>query len=152
MKRLRKLWSIKTASFIKTHGSRKELSRFLRYGCVGSVTFIFDLLMLFIFTQLLGLPPVYSAGISFIIAVSINYFISRIFVFKGTTRPLKQGYLGFILIALIGVIIVTVGMHIMVITLKWHYAPSRILIAAITGTCNYSLNLFLNFRVAGKHF
>ncbi|WP_027722251.1 GtrA family protein [Maridesulfovibrio zosterae] len=152
MEELSNIWSMKKVNFIKNLPSRKELLRFIRYGCVGSVTFIFDLIMLFIFTQLFDLPPVYSAGLSFIIAVSINYFISRIFVFKGTTRPLKQGYLRFMLIALGGVIIVTLGMHIMVITLKWQYIISRILIAAITGICNYSLNLYVNFRVAGKHF
>lgn len=108
--------------------------------------------MLFIFTDEFHWPPVAAAGTAFIIAVSLNYFISRNFVFKGTSRELRQGYLGFLIIAGSGLIIVGGGMHIMVTVLKWEYLISRILISFITGIWNYLLNLYVNFKVAGKHY
>jgi putative flippase GtrA len=128
----------------------KGIMRFLRYSCVGGGTFLFDLLMLYIFTDAFGWSPVFAAGLAFFIAVSLNYYISRILVFKGTTREFKQGYLGFLLIAGTGLVIVTGGMYIMVDILKLQYIISRILISFVTGLWNYLLNLYVNFKVAGK--
>ncbi|ACS79549.1 GtrA family protein [Maridesulfovibrio salexigens] len=129
----------------------KGTIRFLRYTCVGGGTFLFDLALLYLFTDGFNWSPVFSAGLAFLIAVSLNYIISRRLVFKGTTREFKQGYLGFLLIAGTGLIIVTGGMFLMVDILHWQYIISRILISLITGLWNYILNLYVNFRVAGKH-
>ncbi|WP_421901486.1 GtrA family protein [Maridesulfovibrio sp.] len=128
----------------------KRVMRFLRYTCVGGGTFLFDLAMLYLFTDGFGWSPVFAAALAFFIAVSINYLISRRLVFKGTTREFKQGYLGFLLIAGTGLVIVTGGMYIMVDILQWQYLISRILVSLITGLWNYLLNLYVNFRVAGK--
>ncbi|WP_320169297.1 GtrA family protein [Maridesulfovibrio sp.] len=129
----------------------KGLARFLRYGCVGGGTFLLDLGLLYIFTSCLGLSPVIAAGPTFLIAVSINYLISRKMVFKGSSRPLKHGYLGFLLIAGTGLVIVTGGMLILVNFLHWQYLISRVAVSLITGMWNYLLNLYVNFRVAGRH-
>ncbi|TIH20135.1 GtrA family protein [Marinifilum sp. JC120] len=128
----------------------KGILRFIRYTCVGGGTFLFDLAMLYLFTDKLDWAPVFAAGLAFFIAVSINYLISRKLVFKGTTREFKQGYLGFILIAGTGLVVVTGGMFVMVDILKWQYVVSRILVSLITGMWNYLFNLYVNFKVAGK--
>ncbi|WP_320176024.1 GtrA family protein [Maridesulfovibrio sp.] len=128
----------------------KGFLRFLRYTYVGGGTFLFDLAMLYLFTDGLKWHPVFAAGVAFLIAVSTNYLISRKLVFKGTSRKFKQGYLGFLLIAVTGLIIVTGGMFLMVDILQWQYIISRILISLVTGLWNYLLNLYVNFRVAGK--
>lgn len=128
----------------------RGITRFLRYTCVGGGTFLFDLGMLYLFTDGLGWSPVFAAGLAFFIAVSINYYISRHLVFKGTTREFKQGYLGFLLIAGTGLALVTGGMFIMVDILQWQYMLSRILVSFVTGMWNYLLNLYVNFKVAGK--
>ncbi|WP_163350404.1 GtrA family protein [Desulfovibrio sp. JC010] len=141
-----------TAPADKKHTSwdRKAMLRFLRYTCVGGGTFLFDLAMLYLFTDGFGWSPVFAAGLAFFIAVSLNYYISRRLVFKGTTREFKQGYLGFLLIAGTGLAIVTGGMYIMVDIFKWQYIISRILVSFVTGMWNYLLNLYVNFKVAGK--
>ncbi len=129
----------------------RGIIRFIRYGCVGGGTFLFDLGMLYLLTDSLGWSPVFAAGLAFFIAVSLNYYISRRMVFKGTQRSFKQGYMGFLLIAGTGIAIVTGGMHIMVTVLGWQYLIARILVSFVTGIWNYLLNLYVNFRVAGKH-
>lgn len=129
----------------------RSLNRFFKYALVGGSTFLFDLLLLSIFTVNFHWNPVWSAGIAFLIAVSINYLISRRFVFKGTLRSIHAGYGGFLLIAGCGLVIVTSGMYLMVNVLSWNYLLSRVLIAFVTGIWNYLLNLYVNFRVAGKH-
>ncbi|MFW5498219.1 MAG: GtrA family protein [Maridesulfovibrio sp.] len=128
----------------------KGTIRFLRYTCVGGGTFLFDLALLYILTDGFNWPPAFAAGLAFLIAVSVNYLISRRLVFKGTAREFRQGYFGFLLIAGTGLIIVTGGMFLMVDILHGQYFICRILISLITGLWNYILNLYVNFRVAGK--
>ncbi len=129
----------------------KALQRFLKYAVCGGSTFMFDLLLLALFINVLGWNPAFAAGLAFLIAVSINYNLSRRFVFKGSLRSIHEGYVGFLAIAGTGLLLITSGMYFLVDVLGWNYLFSRVLIAFFTGTWNYLLNLYVNFRVAGKH-
>lgn len=130
---------------------RPPLLRFLKYSVVGVSTFVFDLLILLCFIDVLGLDPVASAAIAYLIAVSVNYMLSRHFVFMGSLREVGSGYLLFVVIALFGAALVTSGMYVLATILGVHYMVSRVLIAAISGFWNYLMNLYVNFKVAGKH-
>lgn len=125
--------------------------RFLKYSAVGVSTFIFDLLLLFFLTDYVGINYVVAAGGAFVVAVSINYMVSRTYVFKGTERSLHSGYGYFLAIAGIGLLFVMGSMYVLVEVLALHYLLSRVCIAAITGMFNYLTNLYFNFKVVGKH-
>ena len=127
------------------------LIRFLRYTLVGGGTFGFDLLLLYVVTEYLGVPYYVATAGAFLVAVSINYFISRRFVFKGTQRSLHGGYLYFITLALAGAAITTAGVALLVTYVGLYYMVARVLVAFIVGTINYLSNLFFNFRVVGMH-
>lgn len=127
------------------------IQRFLKYSGIGVCTFLFDLLLLYIFIDVYGIDPLISAGVAFVIAVSVNYVVSRHFVFSGTMRSVGTGYANFIAIASTGLLIVVGGMYVLVEILAIHYAISRIIVAGITGFWNYLMNLYVNFKVAGKH-
>lgn len=125
--------------------------RFLKYSVVGFSTFALDLLLLYILVEMLLVQQVLASGIAFSVAVSINYVLSRRYVFKSTLRSVKVGYLNFIIIALVGLLIVTSGMYVMTILSNVHFLIARVIVAAVTGFWNYLMNLYVNFRVAGKH-
>ena len=125
------------------------LKRFLHYSLIGFGTFIFDLILLTALKELAHINPVWAAGGSFLVAVSINYLLSRRFVFVGATRGHKDGYSYFLLIAGVGLLLVTAGMYILVQVLGVYFILARVLIAALTGIWNYSMNLFFNFKVVG---
>ncbi len=127
------------------------LNRFLRYTLVGGGTFGFDLILLYVVTEYLGVPYYIATAGAFLVAVSINYFISRRFVFKGTERGMHSGYLYFILIALAGAAITTTGVMLLVTYGGLYYMIARVLVAFVVGTINYLSNLFFNFRVVGMH-
>jgi len=127
------------------------VERFLKYLSVGLSTFILDLVVLFMLVDVWLLQQVWAAGIAFMIAVSINYWLSRRYVFKGTLRSVKTGYLNFIFIAFFGLLVVLGGMYWMTIILGWNYLLARTIVAILTGFWNYLMNLFVNFEVAGKH-
>ena len=85
----------------------------------------------------------------FLVAVSVNYFLSRRWVFKGSQRRLAGGYLYFLKTALVGALATGFLMWLFCTTTHGPYLLIRIIIAAIIGTVNYLIHLYLNFRVAG---
>ncbi|MFM8333207.1 MAG: GtrA family protein [Candidatus Methylumidiphilus sp.] len=129
----------------------KSMVRFLKYASVGCSTFLFDLFLLYLCIDYLKIDYKFATPLAFGIAVSINYFISRRFVFKGTLRSVHAGYGVFISIALVGMAVVTGLMVVFVETLHMNYLPARVIIAGIVGMWNYLMNLYVNFKVAGKH-
>ncbi len=125
--------------------------RLFRYSIFSSATFAFDLFLLFLLTDLFKVNYLLSASIAFLVAISGNYVLSRRFVFSGTTRGIWVGYTYFLLIALVGLGIITTGLFLMVEKLGIHYLTARIAIALIAGVWNFSMNVLVNFRdVRGK--
>jgi putative flippase GtrA len=126
-------------------------ARFARYTVVGVSTLAFDLLLLAGLTQLLHVPYYFGTPFAFLVAVSINYAISRVFVFRGTERSVPHGYVYFILLAGGGALFITGGVYLLVTYAHLYYLVARIAIAGVVGLFNYLTNLHWNFRVAGKH-
>lgn len=127
------------------------LWRFLKYLSVGGSTFAFDLLLIWLMTEFLGVPYWLSTALGFVIAVSINYFVSRHFVFRGTQRGIHVGYVFFLLFAGGGALFISGAVALLVTLFGLHYLIARILIACVVGMGNYLFNLHVNFRVAGQH-
>lgn len=132
--------------------SSPALLRFLRYATVGGLTFAFDLALLWVMTDLIGIPFYVSTALGFLIGVSANYFISRRYVFKGTRRRVHHGYAYFILVASGGALLVTGAVTALVTYAAFHYLVARVLVACVVGMGNYLFNLHYNFRVAGQHY
>lgn len=129
----------------------RAFRRFLKYTMVGGSTFLFDLLLIYLMTEYLGVPYWASTALGFLIAVSLNYFVSRRFVFKGTQRKIHHGYLYFIALAGGGALLVTAAVAGLVATFALHYLVARVLVACVMGMANYLFNLHFNFKVAGQH-
>ncbi|KND47501.1 MAG: hypothetical protein AB199_03665 [Parcubacteria bacterium C7867-004] len=127
------------------------LRRFLRYAVVGVSTLAFDLVLLYLITEYAGVPYYIATPLAFLVAVSINYLISRRHVFHGTERTVHHGYAYFISIALAGAFVTTMGVAFFVQALGFYYLFARVLIAGLVGIANYLLNLHFNFRVVGHH-
>ncbi len=130
---------------------RNGVKRFLKYAIVGGSTFAFDLLLLWVMTESFGIPYYLSTPFAFIVAVSINYFLARAHVFKGTERSVHHGYMYFVGVAGGGAFLITSAVALLVTFTGLHYLPARILVACVTGTLNYLFNLHINFKVVGKH-
>lgn len=137
--------------FMPLSVDRKGLARFLKYTLVGGSTFSFDLFILWGMTELFHIPYYVSTPFAFLIAVSINYFIARRFVFKGTERAVHHGYLYFVGVAGGGAFLVTAAVAFLVQFFGLYYLVARILVACVMGTLNYLFNLHINFKVAGRH-
>lgn len=129
----------------------KTFIRFFKYLKIGVSTFFLDLLLLYVFTDLFVINYLISTGVAFIIAISINYYFSRKFVFTKTLRKVDHGYYTFLLISGTGLFFVLILMAFFVEILSFDYLLSRVLVAGFVGMWNYLMNLYVNFKVAGHH-
>jgi putative flippase GtrA len=124
--------------------------RFFRYAAIGVGTLIFDLAMLYVAVSTLHISYLIATPVSFLIAVSCNYILSRNIVFKGTKRSWHGGYAYFISIALLGAVLTTSLVATLVSFFGLYYLLARVLVAGIVGIGNYLFNLYINFKVAGE--
>jgi putative flippase GtrA len=127
-----------------------RFKRFSRYTLIGFSTFLFDLSLLWLLISLWKIYYLYAVAVSFLMAVSLNYFLSRKWVFKGSSRSPALGYLYFLKTALAGSAITVFLMWALASITSGPYLVLRIIVAALVGTGNYLINLYLNFRVAGN--
>ncbi len=127
------------------------LQRFITYSAVGVSTFLFDLAMLFVAVHFLKIPYYIATPCTFLIAVSCNYIMSRKVVFTGTERGLYHGYANFAVVALFGAFITTSFVGGLVSLFGLYYLAARIVVAGVVGVGNYLFNLYINFKVVGKH-
>lgn len=131
--------------------NRRGFFRFLRYSVIGITTFAFDLLLLFLLIDFFHMHYLLATALAFIVAISINFLMSRYTVFHKTERHIAHSYLFFVFFATVSLILITGFMHFLVSVLGLHYAPSRIVIAGCVGVLNYIMNLKVTFDVADKH-
>ena len=127
------------------------IKRFMRYATVGVSTLLLDLGMLYVAVSFLGIPYYIATPCSFLIAVSCNYVLSRHFVFSETERSWHFGYAYFALIAIAGAAATTAFVALLVSYAGMYFLLARIVVAGFIGMANYLVNLYLNFKVAGKH-
>ena len=127
-----------------------RFKRFSRYTVIGFSTFLFDLSLLWVQAEVFRIYYLCAVAFSFLIAVSLNYFLSRRWVFKGSQRKVALGYLYFLKTALAGLMITVFLMWAFTTATHGPYLIIRIIVAGIVGTGNYLANLYLNFKVAGN--
>lgn len=85
---------------------RKLIEQILKFGVVGAIAFLIDYGLLMLLSQLLGMDPVLSAGISFCVSVVFNYVTSMRFVFTHRDDMSRQREFAiFIVLSVIGLII-----------------------------------------------
>lgn len=130
---------------------RRGMQRFARYASVGVSTFLLDLGMLYTAVTYLHAPYAAAVFVSFLVAVSCNYALSRAHVFHGSERKWHHGYASFMGVALVAASVTTTLAALLVSVFGMQFLIARTLVAGAVGMGNYLFNLYVNFRVAGQH-
>lgn len=82
---------------------RRLVSQFMKFSVVGVIAFLIDFGVMVALTELAGLPPVVSAGISYCVSTVFNYLASMRYVFahrEGLSRT--REFAIFVVLSLIG--------------------------------------------------
>lgn len=121
--------------------------RFIQYTGAGGSTFLLDLALVYGLITYLHFSEAVAVALGFLIAITVNFFISYHWVFRGTKRARSTGYLFFVGLAMIGLSVVVSGTLFLYQTFDLSLYLARILVAGVVGTANFLLNNFFNFRM-----
>jgi len=122
-----------------------QTTRFFRYTLTGGLSTSFDFLLLFIFTEFLGIYYLVSAIIAYAIANTLNYSINRNWAYKGTKRKPWQGYIIFLVINFTTLLIIVVLLSILVEFFGVYYLVARIAVGVVIGILNFIANARISF-------
>lgn len=123
----------------------------MEYSLIGTSTSALDVYLLWVLTEYFNVYYLTSVGGTFLVAATLDYLADRHFVFAKTKRNPEIGYLYFLLILGAGLVMTLLAMAVLVEILSVNYIVARILVAGAVGIWSYLMNLYVNFRVAGKY-
>lgn len=118
-----------------------------RYTFVGGFAFIFDFGSLYILTEYFNIYYLVSAAIAFLFGLTINYFLSVIWIFK--KRSIKSKYVEFVVFALIGIVGLALNEFIIWFfteIVNTHYLYSKLISSALVYLGNFFIRKFTLFR------
>lgn len=125
--------------------SRRAAVLLGRNTVVSTGVFIVGLALLWLLVERLGVATIPAAALSFLVSHTIHYVFGRTWIYRGTERPVAEGYAYFLLNAMVGLGI-TVALFAAFVALGLHYIVARIVVSVFAGLALFVLNAVLNFR------
>lgn len=123
----------------------KELIiQFVKYIFVGGAAFIADAGTLWILGRYIHY--LLAAAAAFIIGLAVNFFLSKIFVFKEKQKNAALEFAAYALIGVIGLGITEILMYLFTEKLDLYYMFSKIIVAAIVLVYNFAARKFILYR------
>lgn len=123
-----------------------------RFIVVGVSVVIFNLFLLYILTEIIGLWYLISSVFAYILAVILNFILQKFWVFLDRT----SGYVGkqFLAYAIVSIgylFLNTVFMYLLVDRLEFAYLFSQALITLVLASLNYLINKRFIFKTNSDH-
>ena len=123
------------------------LTRFFRYFLSAASFSGLDFVILLLLVDFANIFYLEAAGVSFVIATTLHYFVARRWGFKGTSRAQGEGYLFFLAFGAISLGLTLVLMALIVEDFGWYYLLAKIVVATIIGIINFFAHYYLTFRL-----
>ena len=127
--------------------TNNTLLQLFRYTFVGGFAFLVDFGTLFFLTEFFHIHYLVSAGIAFIFGLTINYFLSVLWVFS--SRTMESRLLEFFLFALIGLIglgLTELFLWILTDILLIYYLLSKIITTIVVYFWNFFVRKLILFN------
>lgn len=125
--------------------------KFLKFGIVGVSGMVVHGGVLYLFKELVGLPPLLANTIGFVVAASWNYLFNRIWTFASKEKQVGVEYLKFFLVSLVGLAINNGSLWLFSFLLPLWKADARFYLlwlaaVAVTTVWNFFGNLLFTFK------
>ena len=118
----------------------------VRNTVVSCGTFAFDIALLWVLVEPLGMDKILAATLAFLAATTIHYALARVWIFRGTERAVAAGFVYFLINAGVG-LVVTIALFAAFIEIAgMHYLIARVVASVFAGLTVFLLNAVLNFR------
>lgn len=123
------------------------LSRFILYDFASIITFLIDITIVWLLTQFLHFHYLLSVTIGLTVAVMLNYIIGRKFIFVGTKRKFKQGYVISLIIAFFVFLLILALTYSFVNFLGLNYLAARFIAGIIAGILSYAADSYFTYKM-----
>lgn len=124
-----------------------RLNELLMYYLIISViATIYDVALLYIFTEFLGFNYLVSATISYCIGIIVGYVGQKTITFKDTDKRIARQFGLFAFISFIGLLINLGVLKICVDVLGLHYMIGKVIAIGIGFFWNYTANRKITFK------
>lgn len=127
--------------------SNNTMLQLFRYTFVGGLAFLVDFGLLFVLTEYACFHYLFSATISFVAGLTVNYSLSKLWVFTHSTiSRLKLEFLIFAVIGVIGLFINNLFLWLFTNVLEFWYMFSKALVTIITYLWNFFARKLILFK------
>ena len=130
--------------------TKQGVLRAIKFTGISIAILGFEFLLLFTLVEFFSWNEVIAATCSLIIALFVNYVVSRKVVFTETKRTFFRGLAIFFGLAVVNITLITLSMFIAVEIVEYNYLVSRLIIGLFFGGITYLNNLYFNFKVNEK--
>lgn len=120
--------------------------QFVRYAFVGGLAFVVDFGLLYILTEYLSFYYIFSAIISFIVGLLVNYFISVAWVFSqaGSNKRMTE-FFYFAFIGVIGLLLNALILWCITELFDVYYMYSKLITAVVVYLWNFFARKYFLF-------
>jgi putative flippase GtrA len=127
---------------------RLLLAQFLRFGVIGTLGFVWDTMIVYALSPLLG---VYVAGVvSYLIVASINWGLNRIWTYRNVSHGVRHRQLMMFLLANSVGLVLNRGTYAVLIASFPVCRIYLVLPVAAGGICGMFVNFYLSRRLVFK--
>ena len=117
--------------------SRARFFEIVRFCIVGGGCFLVDYGMLYAFTEFVGLPYLWSSGLSFSLSVVVNYWLCVTYVFRGAGAQSTRQRALFFGSSIAGLLLNQACMYVFVDICGIYYMVAKLFATAIVTVWNY---------------
>jgi dolichyl-phosphate beta-glucosyltransferase len=123
-----------------TKNTLKEFVVFVKYSAVGMTGTALDVGSLYVFVDLLHIPVLLAAAMSFTLAVVNNFILNKFWTFRNATRNVRKQFIKFVIVSVVGLVLTEICMALFVFLLGIWYIASKLVTSVVVLTWNFLAN------------
>lgn len=120
---------------------------FVKYIISGGIAATTDLVLLYIFTDILGIWYLLSAVFAFVVAFFVSFFLQKFWTFRDNSRERMFGQMKlYLIVCVINLCINTIGMYVLVDKFTIMYIFAQIIMGGLIAISSFVIYRFFIFK------
>lgn len=121
----------------------KEIIKFVVTGFLGTVI---NLVIFYLLVEKAGMLYIFGAAISFVVAITNNFFWNKHWTFKNKSQKYKEQYIKYFFVSILGLGINLIILSILIEIFNLWYMFAQLIAIILTGVSNFLLNKNWTFK------
>ncbi|WP_374019214.1 GtrA family protein [Paenibacillus thiaminolyticus] len=120
------------------------VKKMMKYGVVGVLGTLLHVGVLVLLVEWLGLNPIISSAIGFLLVLIVSYILNLLWTF-GETRGGRSAFIKYAVVSSVGLLMNTGVMYVAVEWMRWPYVLGQLLVIFVVPPINFLLNYYWTF-------